>query len=35
MYNNYGDIINNDPYYNVNYSKYDTAVNFYLDKQEK
>lgn len=32
MYDNYGDIINNDPYYNVNYSKCDADANFYLDK---
>ena len=34
MLENYGDFINNDPYYNINFSKCDPDANFYLDRGE-
>ncbi|MFQ6792509.1 MAG: glycosyltransferase family 2 protein [Thomasclavelia sp.] len=32
MLENYGEFINNDPFYNINFSKCDPDANFYLDK---
>ena len=33
MLQKYKDIINNDPFYNSNYSKCDPEANFYLNRE--